>query len=102
MKKAMKWLDEHGVDYQFHDYKKVGLEAVHLNHWVEQLGWQPLVNTRSTTWRTLPESEREHLDSAKAVALMLANLSLIKRPVLEQNNTLYVGFNPAEYEALFK
>jgi arsenate reductase len=102
MKKAMTWLTNHGIDYQFHDYKKSGLTEQQLKGWVQQIGWEILVNTRGTTWRKLPESERENLDEAKAITLMLANLSLIKRPVLEHNNTLYVGFNFDEYEQTFR
>ncbi len=102
MKKAMKWLDDHGVDYQFHDYKKAGLSETQLKAWVQQLGWEQLVNSRGTTWRKLPESARDNLDAARAITLMQANLSLIKRPLLEHNNTLHVGFNPAEYEHLFQ
>lgn len=102
MKKAMKWLDDHGVDYQFHDYKKAGLNETQLKAWVQQLGWEQLVNSRGATWRKLPESARENLDTARAITLMQANLSLIKRPLLEHNNILHVGFNPAEYEHLFQ
>lgn len=102
MKKAMQWLDGHGIDYQFHDYKKAGLAEQQLQSWVKQIGWEILVNTRGTTWRKLPESDRVGLDEPKAIALMLANLSLIKRPVLEHNGTLRVGFGAAEYESLFK
>lgn len=101
MKKAMSWLDEHGVEFQFHDYKKLGLSEQQLNGWIEQVGWEPLVNTRGTTWRKLPESERENLDESKAIALMLANLSLIKRPVLEHHGKLHIGFNAANYEHIF-
>lgn len=100
MKKAMKWLDEHAVNYQFHDYKKAGLDKAQLTHWVKQVGWQPLLNTRGTTWRKLSEAERDNVDEPKAITLMLNNLSLIKRPVLEQNDTLHIGFNAAEYEQL--
>jgi arsenate reductase len=101
MKKAMGWLDGHGIDYQFHDYKKAGLTEQQLMSWIKQVGWEPLVNTRGTTWRKLPESEREGLDEARAIALMLANLSLIKRPVLEHKGKLHIGFSAAEYEHLF-
>lgn len=102
MKKAMKWLNEHGIDYQFHDYKKSGLSEAQLKGWVKQVGWEPLVNTRGTTWRKLPESDRENLDEARAISLMLANLSLIKRPVLEHGNALTVGFSATDYEKQFK
>ncbi len=102
MKKAMQWLDDHDVEYRFHDYKKTGLTEQQLMSWIKQVGWEPLINSRGTTWRKLPETERKGLNETKAIALMRGNLSLIKRPVLEHNNTLHVGFNPAEYEHLFK
>ncbi len=102
MKKAMKWLDDHGIVYQFHDFKKAGLSETQIKEWVAQVGWERLVNSRGTSWRNLPESERENINEATAISLMLANLSLIKRPVVEQNNTLHIGFNVAEYQALFK
>lgn len=102
MKKAMQWLNDHGIDHQFHDYKKSGLTEQQLKGWVQQVGWEILVNTRGTTWRKLPESERENLDEAKAIPLMLANLSLIKRPVLEHNSALHVGFSANEYEQIFR
>lgn len=101
MKKARQWLDERGIAYQFHDYKKFGLAEQQLRSWVRQTGWERLVNTRGTTWRKLPESERANLDEGKAVVLMLANLSLIKRPVLEHAGALHVGFSVAEYEQIF-
>ena len=101
MKKAFKWLDEHGVDYDFHDYKKVGLDEKQLKTWVKQVGWETLVNRRGTTWRKLPEADRENINEAKAIKLMLANLSLIKRPVLNNSNTLQIGFKADEYEQLF-
>jgi len=101
MKKAIKWLNENGVDYQFHDFKKAGLDEKQLKAWVKQVGWEVLVNRRGTTWRKLPEAEREGIDEAKAIQLMLANLSLIKRPVLETDKTLHVGFKAEEYNQIF-
>ena len=101
MKKALKWLDEHGVNYEFHDYKKAGLDEKQLKAWVKQVGWKTLVNRRGTTWRKLPESDRENINEAKAIEMMLANLSLIKRPVLDTGETLHVGFKADEYKQLF-
>ncbi len=101
MKKACKWLDEHGVEYEFHDYKKAGLDQQQLKAWVKQIGWEPLVNRRGTTWRKLPESDREGIDEAKAINLMLANLSLIKRPVLDTGKILHIGFKTDEYGKIF-
>ena len=100
MKKAMAWLDSHSIEYHFHDYRKEGLDEALLQHWVNALGWEPLVNRRGTTWRKLPESEREDIDETKAMRLMLANPSLIKRPVLSANNQLHVGFSESDYAQL--
>lgn len=101
MKKAFKWLDEHGVEYQFYDYKKAGPEEQKLKAWVKQLGWEVLVNQRGTTWRKLPEADRENMTEAKAIKLMLANPSLIKRPVLDTGKGLHVGFTVEHYSKIF-
>jgi arsenate reductase len=100
MKKAWTWLDQAGVDYAFHDYKKQGLDRATLEGWVAKVGWEPLLNRAGTTFRKLPEDERQGLDAARAVQLMLAQPSMIKRPVLEMNGRLLVGFKPADYETL--
>ncbi len=100
MKKALKWLNQRGVEYQLHDYKKAGLEEATLKAWIEQIGWEPLINRRGTTWRKLPGSDREQIDEDKAIELMLANLSLIKRPVLVTGNSLHVGFKPEQYDEI--
>ena len=99
MKKAWTWLDAHGVAYDFHDYRKQGIDAARLERWAARVGWERLLNRAGTTFRALPEADREHLDQAKAVALMLAQPAMIKRPVLEAEGVLLVGFKPAEYEA---
>ena len=101
MKKAIKWLNENGVEFEFHDFKKAGLEEAQLKAWVKQVGWELLVNRRGTTWRKLPESERDGIDETKAIQLMLANLSLIKRPVLITDNAIHVGFKADEYAQIF-
>jgi len=100
MKKAWTWLDEHGIAYVFHDYKKQGIDRAKLEGWVRQLGWEPLLNRAGTTFRKLPEADRQDLDEARAIELMLAQPSMIKRPVLEAEGRLLVGFKPAQYEAL--
>ena len=81
IKKARKWLEAEGIDYQFHDYKKEGLSTEMLNSWVKDLGWEALVNKRGTTWRKLPEAVKESIDQASAIEIMLENTSIIKRPL---------------------
>lgn len=98
MKKARQWLQEQQLDYQFHDYKKAGIDTATLQQWVEQLGWEVLVNRRGTTWRKLPESDREVINATSAIQLMQANPSLIKRPVLDTGDQLLVGFDPVEWQ----
>lgn len=101
MKKAWTWLDQHGVAYDFHDYRKDGLERPRLETWAGQVGWERLLNRAGTTFKKLPEAERRGVDEAKAIALMLAQPAMIKRPVLETDGRLLVGFKPTEYEAAF-
>jgi len=101
MKKARAWLDQHGVAYRFHDYKTEGVTRDRLDQWLAQVGWETLLNRSGTTFRKLPEAEREGLDQAKAIALMLAQPSMIKRPVVETGGGLLVGFKPELYGATF-
>ncbi len=101
MKKARAWLDAHGVAYRFHDYKSAGIARDRLESWARRLGWEALLNRSGTTFRKLPEAERENLSEAKAIALMLAQPSMIRRPVLEQGDRLLVGFRPEEYADAF-
>ena len=101
MKKARAWLDGHGVAYTFHDYKTAGIERSVLDGWVAQVGWETLLNRAGTTFRALPEVDRQGLDAAKATALMLAQPSMIKRPVLVGGAKLLVGFKPEAYAASF-
>jgi arsenate reductase len=100
MKKARTWLDAHKVEYQFHDYKTAGIERVKLEQWASELGWEVLLNRAGTTFRKLPDSDKEGLTERKAIALMLAQPSMIKRPVLEKGRKLTVGFKPDQYQAL--
>ena len=97
MKKARAWLDGHGVAYDFHDYKTGGIAKEKLKAWSDQLGWETLLNRAGTTFRKLPEADREDLNERKALALMLAQPSMIKRPVLELGSKLLVGFKPDIY-----
>jgi arsenate reductase len=100
MKKARAWLDDHGVAYDFHDYKVAGIDEADLRRWVKALGWEVLLNRAGTTFRKLPDADKEGLTEAKAIKLMLAQPSMIKRPVLEKGKTLLVGFRPEAYQAL--
>lgn len=97
MKKARAWLDGHGVAYAFHDYKTAGIDAARLRGWAGRVGWETLLNRGGTTFRKLPEAEREGLDADRALALMQAQPSMIRRPVLEAGDVLLVGFDPEAY-----
>jgi arsenate reductase len=99
MKKARAWLDGRRVAYTFHDYKAAGIERARLEGWARQVGWERLLNRAGTTFRKLPERDREGLDERRAIALMLAQPAMIKRPVLESGERLLVGFKPDDYAA---
>jgi len=101
MKKARDWLEGHGVAYDFHDYKAKGIDRATLQAWSAKVGWEVLLNRAGTTFRKLPDAEKADLDEAKAIALMLAQPSMIKRPVLDVNGALTVGFKPEAYAAVF-
>src|SRR3954451_4898504 len=98
MKKARLWLDSHGVAYGFHDYKSEGIERERLVHWVKQLGWEVLLNRAGTTFRKLADADKQDLGETTAIALMQAQPSMIKRPVLDLGGRLLVGFKPEIYE----
>jgi arsenate reductase len=97
MKKARAWLDSHGVPYSFHDYKVEGIAKDKLKNWCDALGWETLLNRAGTTFRKLPDGDKEGLNENKAIALMLAQPSMIKRPVLELAGKLLAGFKPEIY-----
>ncbi|AKM09039.1 ArsC family reductase [Croceicoccus naphthovorans] len=97
VKKARKWLEAEGIDYAFHDYKKQDVPEANLRRWVETKGWELLLNRRGTTFRKLDESDKADIDAEKAIALMLAHPSMIKRPVVEHGGGLLVGFDAAEW-----
>jgi arsenate reductase len=101
MKKARAWLDGRGVDYAFHDYKAVGIDRERLQTWAGQVGWETLLNRAGTTFRKLPDADKTGIDQAKAIELMLAQPSMIKRPVLDLGGKLLVGFKPDAYAAVF-
>jgi arsenate reductase (glutaredoxin) len=97
MKKARDWLDSHGVPYRFHDYKTAGIDAATLARWCGKVGWETLLNRSGTTFRKLPDARKADLTERKAVALMLEQPSMIKRPVLEMGTRILVGFKPEIY-----
>lgn len=100
MKKARAWLDAQGVAYRFHDYQRDGLDETRLRGWVDELGWEALVNRRGTTWRKLPEAVREQMDSAAAIRIMLENPSIIRRPLLDTGEVRHLGFSEADYQRM--
>ncbi len=102
VRKARKWLTENNVEYQFHNFKKDGLEQAVLEQWVDDSGWEVLLNKRGTTWRKLPDEVKSDIDRNKAIQIMLENTSIIKRPVLDKNKTFYVGFKEELYQSLFQ
>ena len=97
MKKARAWLDGQGVAYAFHDYKATGIDRSRLEAWARSVGWEVLLNRAGTTFKKLPEADKEDLTEKKALALMLAQPSMIKRPVLDLGGRLLVGFKPDDY-----
>jgi arsenate reductase len=101
MKRARAWLEGHKVEYDFHDYKSEGIDRTTLEGWVKKLGWDALLNRAGTTFRKLPDADKEGLTEKKAITLMLAQPSMIKRPVLHAKGKLTVGFRPEEYKQLF-
>jgi arsenate reductase len=101
MKKARAWLDGHGVGYAFHDYKAAGISQATLGGWAREVGWEALLNRAGTTFRKLPEADKDGLTEKKAIALMLAQPSMIERPVLDHGGALFVGFKPEAYAKAF-
>jgi arsenate reductase len=101
MKKARAWLDGHKIAYEFHDYKTSGIDKARLEGWAKKVGWETLLNRAGTTFRKLPDKDKTGLTEKKALALMLAQPSMIKRPVLDVGGKLFVGFKPEEYAKIF-
>lgn len=100
MKKAFKWLDSHGVEYEFHDYKKLGIDAKTLAAWSKKAGWETLLNRRGTTWRKLPDKVKDSVNEKSALKIMQEQPSIIKRPVIKKGATYIVGFDEADYKKL--
>ncbi len=100
VKKARRWLEQHHINYRYHDLRAEGLDAERLKVWIETLGWQTLLNTRSTTWRQLPATDKQDLDAARAFDIMLAHPTIIKRPILENGTLVAVGFSVAAFNEI--
>ena len=101
VRKARRWLDDHGVAYRFHDFRRDGLDASQLRTWVDALGWEALLNRSGTTWRAAPDALKSQVDAESAIAFMLQAPAAIKRPVLDTGRERVVGFSEARYQSLF-
>nr|MDT0250963.1 ArsC family reductase [Endozoicomonas sp.] len=100
IKKARRWLDNVGIEYRFHDYRKNGLEPGILEAWTKELGWEALLNRRGTTWRKLPEEEKSAINAERAITLMLEQPAMIRRPLLDTGSQKLLGFSEQEYSDL--
>lgn len=101
VKEARKWLDNRGVDYTFHDFRADGLSAESVEQWLEVLGWETLINKRSTSWKQLDSQARDSMNTETAKAAIMAQATLIKRPLLDTGQSLFTGFSDASYEKIF-
>ena len=101
IKKAKKWLTNNAIDYEFHDYKKLGVPEKELKKWIKQVGWEVVLNKRGTTWRKLDDSIKEKINEQSAIQLMIDSPSIIKRPVIDVEGKITVGFSPGIYNELF-
>ncbi|MDR3481692.1 MAG: ArsC family reductase [Burkholderiaceae bacterium] len=103
VKKARTWLDGHAIPYRFHDFKKAGITQALIDGWLQHVGWEVLLNRKGTTWRGLPELRKAAvIDAASAAAVMLESPSIVKRPVLQIDGAVHVGFADADYRLFFK
>jgi len=101
VKKARNWLDLHGVDYRFHDFRADGLERESVQRWLDELGWENLVNRRSSSWKALDAATRENMDEQSALTAIMAQATLIKRPLLDTGRERFTGFSAASYQKIF-
>ncbi|GAB3289462.1 ArsC family reductase [Parahaliea aestuarii] len=101
VKKARRWLDEHGIDYRFHDFREDGLSKAQVEGWIAELGWENLLNKRSTSWKALPPEQRDSMDERSATGAVLEQPTLIKRPLLDTGKERRTGFKATDYQALF-
>lgn len=101
IKKARKWLEQNNIEYEFHDFRKDGINSIQLTAWATELGWEKLINKHSTTWRNLPDESKENINETLALYLMEEQPTLIKRPVLLSTDHIMIGFNEKQYSTLF-
>lgn len=101
IKKARAWLNDHEVEFEFHDYRKQGLDKKRLQSMVSALGWEAMLNRRGTTWRALPDALKDQIDLESAISVMLDNPAIIKRPILAKDDQLHLGFSAAQYQEIF-
>jgi len=101
VKKARKWLDSHGIEYHFHDFREAGVNEEAVAAWIDELGWQNLVNRRSTSWKGLAEQDRLNMNDTTALKAILNQPTLIKRPLLDTGKQRYTGFSAANYAKIF-
>jgi len=101
VKKAKNWLDKQNIDYSFHDFRKQGLDAETINGWLETVAWDKILNKRSTSWRNLDASVQQGIDENNLVQLLVENPTLIKRPVMQVNGIISIGFNADTYRGIF-
>ncbi|MDB4837779.1 ArsC family reductase [Marinomonas sp.] len=100
MKKAFHWLEENNIEFSFHDYKKAGLDATTANKWIQELGWENVINKRGTTWRKLDEETKSKMNNELAVETVIAQTSMIKRPLIIVNDNVHLGFKAGDYADL--
>ncbi len=101
VKRARRWLEQHGIEYRFHDFRQDGLTAAQVQAWLEELGWEQLLNRRSTSWKSLDPDARERMDDGRALDAILAQPTLIRRPMLDTGHERHTGFSPAQYQSIF-
>ena len=101
IRKAKTWLETQQIEFEFHDYRKQGLEQQLLQSMISALGWEAMLNRRGTTWRTLPDTTKDQIDQASAIRVMIDNPAIIKRPILARNNQLHLGFSAQQYQEIF-
>ncbi|MBL4608110.1 MAG: ArsC family reductase [Pseudomonadales bacterium] len=101
VRKARRWLEQADINYQFHDFRSEGLDAALIQVWINALGWEALVNKRSTTWRNLPEESKNSLSEKTVIGLLIEQPTLIKRPVLDKQGQIYLGFKEQDYQQIF-